>query len=427
MNRVEMGLRAMADRFAFFSLLSPWNDTMKRISAVVTTQRILHFSEAWVRGEATPRMIEELAFMKIDYKIAREIVRQIEGAMRHKSLIIPNTAKWTNREARDAFRLALGVEVDRTIITPMVGDVPLVMNTEAGRVIGQFKRFGMASTKVILLSNLQWRDKQAMNGAILAFAMGAAVAKFKAEQYGYGIGSESELALQAIDRSGLIGIFPDINKSISQASRGTIAPGNMIFGGHNRFKYSDRDITDVLMGPTRGTIRNIMKAGSGTAKVLSGNPHEIKESEIRAHLRLTPLYNLFYLTNTLENMIVKPINRKAMRLRREKKAERQERYEQRQRRRRRNTKAENQAILDGGDYTFMEMEFEDRGTDGMLDFLKERYQIVQGKPLSIHPALRQGLRANFKEENLAALKRSSDKAGVQGMLDYLNDHARGMA
>jgi hypothetical protein len=372
-------------------------------------------------------MIERIAAWGYNFETAKKIVKELDKRERHKGLIILDTPQWTDRAARDAFRLALGRNVNNTIITPGPGDVPFWINTELGRTVGQFKRFAFGSTKQIALSGLQWRDKMQMNGAMLMLAMGMFVAQIKAEQYGYGIGDRRELILQGIDRSGLMGLIPDINKSLGQASRGSLAPGQLIFGGHNIHQYSEKDLTDVLMGPTRGTLRTMGKAMSGTAKLIRGESSQVRESEWRAAVKLSTPYSMFYMTQTLENMIVKPLNRRSLRQRRQEKQERERKRERRRNERRMRPEARNQQTMSRGDYTFMEMEFEDHGVDGMLDFLQERHGVVLGGQRKIKPQIREKLRERFTEDNLAALKRASDEGGVSAMLAYLTAQARGKA
>jgi len=428
MTNIEQGMRSVSDRFSYLSGLSVWNDTLKQFSAIYSGQNFAHHIRAWAAGDASPEMIEQLAAWGFgDFGIVKRIDAELAKQPVERGLTILNTPKWTDLEAQNAFRLALGKQVDATIITPGPGDVSLWINTQVGGFVGQFKRFGMAATKFVALSGLQWRDRANMNGALLAIGMGMLVAKFKAEQYGYGVGDTRELLLSAIDRSGLLGMIPDIDQSLGLASRGALAPGQLIFGGHNRYQWTEKDFSDVLMGPTRGTLRSFGKAFSGATKAARGNSSQIRESEIRAAVKLSTPYSLFYLTQVLESIAVKPLNRRFLRERREIKKERQAKFERRKQERRVDPKRRNTENLKRGDYTFMEMKFEDEGTDGMLDFLEERMEFLHGNRFKFHPQIRQRLRAGFNPQNLAALKGASDRGGAPGMVKYLTAQAEGLA
>src|SRR5690606_21488882 len=92
--------------------------------------------------------IERLAMSGIDPEMAGRIAEQFrQFGSRDGALAIPNSERWTDRQAVTAFRAAVSKEVDRIIVTPGVGDRPLWMSTEAGKMIGQFKSFSLASAQ----------------------------------------------------------------------------------------------------------------------------------------------------------------------------------------------------------------------------------------------------------------------------------------
>ena len=76
------------------------------------------------------------------------------------------------RSVVDAFRSAIIRDVDRIIVTPGIGDRPLWMSSETGKLIGQFKSFGFASVQRTLIPALQDRDMGVVNGLALSGAMG---------------------------------------------------------------------------------------------------------------------------------------------------------------------------------------------------------------------------------------------------------------
>src|SRR5690606_12899199 len=98
---------------------------------------------------------------------------------RDGALAIAGTERWTDREAVTVFRMAVGKEVDRIIVTPGIGDRPLWMSSDAGKLIGQFKSFSLASAQRVALAGLQQRDAATLNGAILSIMLGMGVYAFK--------------------------------------------------------------------------------------------------------------------------------------------------------------------------------------------------------------------------------------------------------
>jgi len=409
MSRVQLGLRAAADRFAALSLLSPWNDMMKRWAGLYTGQLMANDIEAYVAKAATKDQMERLAYWGFNHDVIQKIWHQIDGKKLPNGIWHLDTPNWNNAAAKDAFRMALGSEIDRTIITPNAGDVPLFLNTEVGRTIFQFKRFAYAATKTMAFSGLQWKDAKALNGTLLGIAMGAMVAQAKARQYGYTIRSSKELLLSAVDRSGVLGILPDINASLGYISNGDLSPGQFVFGGHNRYIWSNRDWKDVLLGPSMGTIRNLATAGEGLAKVAGGNWDQVREREIRAAARLTSLYSLFYLTRLYE-IGIKQMAAPGVRARR------------RARQAMEPSAGENEALLRTGEFTYLEMAFEDGGVDQLVETANERHDFHHDtKPLT---TLEQSLlRERFTEKNIAGLKAANDEDGIAGMVRYLKSIA----
>jgi hypothetical protein len=241
--------------------------------------------------------------------------------------------------------------------------------------------------------------------------MGMMVAQFKAAQYNYEINDPMDLLLAGMDRSGAWGILPDFNNSLGLLSRGTLAPGQLVFGGHNRFKYTERDATDVIMGPTRGTLRQAAKVGGAAMKLIRGEPDQIMETEIRAAARLSTPYTLFYFTNMIDKG-VREAAKSGARSRREKRNARKEREKKL-------SSMENAALLKRGDYLFAEMAFEDGGVDEMFGFLRERFEVVSEGDFPIDFETQKRLQNRFRPELLAHLKRASDQDGIDGMLGYL--------
>jgi hypothetical protein len=415
MTRAQLGLRAGADRFATLSLLSPWNDMMKRWAGIYSGQLMAKHIDDWVNGRATKTQIEKMAYWGFDYRIAKKIHEQYKGNKVHKNELWDlKSHEWTDREAKDAFRLALVGEIDRTIITPGAADVPLFLNTEVGRTIFQFKRFALAATKVIAFSGAQWRDMQALNGAMVGIAMGAVVAEAKAAQYGYTIHNKKDLMLQAIDRSGVLGIVPDINKSMGLVSGGALAPGQVLFGGANRYRYTEQDFTDVLFGPTRGTVRNIFKVEDAAKKLITGNWDQVMETEIRALARLSGPYSLFYLTQLFEKGIDKAAA-PGLRARRENKAAA-----------RRQEKADNASMIYGGEYAYLEMAYEDHGVDGLVSLVNERNLFRNGKR-GLNLVEQMKLESIITDADLPRIKAASQAGGMAAVVKYLKARLKGAA
>lgn len=297
LSRMERGLEAATNTFFMINLLSPWNHAMKHFSGVVSTSRIMDAAEVVAKGGALDaRTLEHMNFLGLSPKRLKTIWKQFET---HGEIIdgkhkLPKADDWADQVAAKQIRAAVLKDVDNIIVTPGAGDKPLAMNTELGRVVGQYKSFSFASTQKMLLSSLQRRDMAVMNGIALSAALGMGVYIFKEKSRGrtpdY---SPGKLAWEGIDRSGLIGIISDFNNTIEVATRGQLGVSRITGGGISS-RYSQRGAVGNIVGPSVGLLEDLFKI---TGTLATG---DVRQSDIRAIRRLIPYQNLFYARNLFD-------------------------------------------------------------------------------------------------------------------------------
>src|SRR5690606_29787424 len=107
--------------------------------------------------------------------IWKEVVEN-GGGERVNGVWLPNTEVWQSPAMRRAFRAAVVKEARDTIVTPGVERPLIVDETLLGKIIFQFRSFGLSSTtKTILAGAQQLRqgDMAIVNGTILSLALGA--------------------------------------------------------------------------------------------------------------------------------------------------------------------------------------------------------------------------------------------------------------
>jgi hypothetical protein len=165
-------------------------------------------------------------------KIAFEFERHGETI---EGLRIANTDDWEDLDAVWAYRQALAQDVDGMIITPGPADRPTWMSTELGSVIGQFKSFGAAAVQRVLIAGLQSPERAAfLYGAAGLVAMGGLVDMLRQQakgDSGYRPRSMREQLVNAVDRSGLLGWFSDINNVVEGLSSNRLGVRPMIGAG----------------------------------------------------------------------------------------------------------------------------------------------------------------------------------------------------
>lgn len=289
---------SLAPAFSKLTLMNRWNDLMKTIASAGTQSRILHAAQAAANGKISAKEREYLAFLGIDRDMAGHIARQFKAfGETVDGVPVANTARWDNREAQRFFRAALNKEVDSIIVSPGISDKPLVMQTELGKVIFQFRSFFFAANQRVLMRGLQQRDAAFLHGTLLAVTAGMMVAWFKAKSRGEDTDtwSPQKWIAEGVDQSGITSVMLELNNTWEKSG----LPGlYTALGEAPASRYVNRNQTGALLGPTFGLGQDIFRGA-----YLAGNPSEIKESDLRAIRRLVPYQNLFYVRPVFDKVM----------------------------------------------------------------------------------------------------------------------------
>ncbi len=291
MSMPERVAEGMSNTFFLINMLGPWNHAMKHFSGVVSSSRIMDAAETLAGGgKLDLDTLEHMNSLGLPPERLKAIWGQFEA---HGELIdghkLPKADDWADQLAARNLRSAVVKDVDNIIVTPGAGDRPLAMNTEIGRIVGQYKGFAFASTTKMLLSSLQRKDMAVMNGIALSGALGMGVYMMKERARGKEIDfSPGKLAWEGVDRSGLIGIISDFNNMIEVATRGQVGVHKLLGGGISS-RYSQRGAAGGILGPSVGLIEDFYKA---TGALSTG---DLRKSDIRSVRRLIPYQNLFYI------------------------------------------------------------------------------------------------------------------------------------
>jgi len=291
----ERGMQALVDRFGKWTLMAPWNAALKQFSSVLTQHEIL---AAAAKGAGMgKREIEKLAMSGIDAEMAGRIAQQFAKHGERGTVWLANTREWTDRYAIEAFRAAIVKEVDRTIVTPGIGDRPLWMSSELGKTVGQFKTFAFASTQRILLAGVQQRDAAVLNGALLSVALGMGVYSLKSRVAGRETSEDPAVWVrEGVDRSGVLGWLYEAGNISEKFTRGLIGPSALTGDGEMASRYASRGVFGALFGPSVGRVEDIAKA---TGAAVS---NEFSESDVRALRRLIPYQSLFYMRGLFDKL-----------------------------------------------------------------------------------------------------------------------------
>ncbi len=291
-SKLERGLIGSSSVFSLVNLFNPWNAAMKGMAASVIASRIGEVTRKLAKGQEISKLdTQKLARANIDAEMGKRIGREFEEwAEDIDGLTIANTEKWKDLGAQDAFRSALSQDVERTIVTPGIGDRPLWMSTELGSVIGQFKAFSMSSAQRVLIPAIQQKDQQIIMGLVAMTGLGIAVDEIKRQQFGQGSKSRSisERLMAGIDRSGVTGYFNDINRIVEKMSDHQLGL-NAMLGMAPPYNPSFRTKVGTVLGPTAGQMVRVSEVFTD---IFSGQYDNHTAGALR---RLLPGQNILWL------------------------------------------------------------------------------------------------------------------------------------
>lgn len=289
---IERQLDKAVGRFSFMNLMTPWNQKLKEFAALTTSHRLLTDLESLGKGTLAPKALARLRAAGIHESMDKTILAQLdEFGERGDNLWLPKTDAWADADAALAFRSAITKEVDRAIVTPGLGDTPLFMQREEFKTMFQFKSFAMAFHSKMLLSGLQMADMQFMNGVLLATALGGMVYGLKSNLRGVAVSDDPKVWFrEAFDQSGVHGILGDANNTMEKLVYGAAS------GRAMSARYLNRNVADVLAGPTAGFGRDVFDVVKAAA---SGH---WSRADVHSARKLAAGQNLFYLYNLINVM-----------------------------------------------------------------------------------------------------------------------------
>ena len=314
-NKFERGASSMGNLyFTYLNLSNPWNTAVKNIASLYNGTRMFEAIEQQIlTGKISKVNKARLRNLGISDSMAKRIYRQYTqygygrnarkwtaNGDTYKSLRVANSDEWTDKEAADFFHQAIGKQANIDIVTPSKGDVPLWANTEMGGLLTQFKKFGMAATQRILLRGLQEKDANFFTGVMLLMAAGAGVDAFRQKAFNrdYSKKPFGQKIVDAFDRSGLGGIYSDINNAIERLGNNEIGLRPLLGAKKPYGTYRDifnNPVPDVL-GPTASQIANISDImwtwGSGKY-----NHHTARNVR-----RLLPFQNVWFLDSLFDEI-----------------------------------------------------------------------------------------------------------------------------
>lgn len=225
------------------------------------------------------------------------------SASEHNGLLVPDFGRWGGVDSPSSrvYATALRKAVDETIVTPTLGQKALVTRTNWGKLMFQFKGYMQASTESIFgFLEQKWTlgDRNDRIGVVVATSsmIGAGAVSYTLKRLAYGKGLPSdvdEFAIEALDNSGIGGLFMEVNNTVEKISGGEIGLRPALGVQAGSFRYSSRSPLGSMLGPAFTGAEDIYNIGQNWEKIVG--PEPMPSSLKKNMIKMAPLNNALFL------------------------------------------------------------------------------------------------------------------------------------
>lgn len=305
----ERLLNNMANNFTTLTGMSHWNDAQKTIASVMTQNRVLRNVEKGV-GNLRDRERAYMGYLGMDEGASQRVLAQFRAhGETVDGVYVANTEEWTDDIAKRAYFAAINKDVDATIVTRSVADVPLFMHTPVGRAVLQFKSFALASNQKVLMRGMQDGPGRLMGGIAGMTTIGMMVYYLKQMEAGRDISNNPGTWIaEGLDRSGIFAIGFEINNAVEKAGgpgfySGLAALGQAVAPGSDArepaSRFATRGVIDGFLGPSFGLANDVVGVSAIGLRNLSaatgqGGELGVEPADIQTLRRLAPYASLPY-------------------------------------------------------------------------------------------------------------------------------------
>jgi len=309
----ERAIHNAAAKFGKISGIQHWNGTMKAISASAIQSRMMEIGYKIESGKASDLEKEMLRQFGVSPNAAARAayihkrVGETGRTMTGKDFHLTRIDRWDGAvgdlsadevaRSRNLWRMSVVQAVNRTIVTPGVGDLPLMVTaTPWGKMLFQFKGFTMAATQQVLISGVQrgvhYGDMSQLVLLLSLTSVGSMVYALKELMAGRDPFDREDwlmkLAVEGVDRGGALGALSEVN-AIAEKVAGYGLSSLTETGPLTR--YMKRNKLDAVLGPSYGLFGDLLEAGGVAPQWLTGQG-EISKGQATAIRRLLPWQNL---------------------------------------------------------------------------------------------------------------------------------------
>jgi len=299
-SRLERTLQWGASRFQLVSMLAQWTDWAKKVAGTVAMANILRASEKVATGAAlSERELRLLGESNITPQLADRIHKAWSGdggGQIVDGVHLSNSANWKDKSAREAFEGALARAVNMAVVTPGQ-EKPLLMSNPVFNVLTQFQGYTAAAHQRILISGLQRRDAQVMQGLMFSLGLGMLSYKINSMTGGSPVSDKpADWVKEAVSRGNILGWMEWGNALASKTTGGSVDIYRTLGAGKPLSRYASRSAFDQLLGPSAGKVENVLKVTSALGRA------DWNEGDTKALRRMIAAQNLFYVRGLFDKV-----------------------------------------------------------------------------------------------------------------------------
>jgi hypothetical protein len=291
-TKLERALSTGARKFSNINLMNQWTTAVKFVQAISMQSRL---ADDLVAG-GIPKELKRLGINDEQAKRIGLLIK--EHGTKSEGNWLANRHLWDDPELEQLWAGALRQETNRVIVTPGQ-EKPIVMSTQMGQTLFQFKSFIMSAQNRIMLAGLQKQDANLYQGLVTMIGLGMMTYIFKQWNAGREVNYDIEnLIIEGIDRTGVLGVLMEANNTLEKVSGNNFGLRSLANVTTTSSRQAGRSVIESLVGPSFGTAGNLAKTLSG----LTGEG-EMTESDKKAFMRLLPGQNLFYLRRGSDKLV----------------------------------------------------------------------------------------------------------------------------
>jgi hypothetical protein len=299
-SKFSRGMAWLGDKSQLANGQAWYTDRAKTMATTVASAEYLRMMKRVANDTASDRDIRVLAAGSIDPGMARRIWAEFQkdgGGDVFDGVPVPNTGKWSDIGARDAFEAAIGREADIAVVTPG-HEKPLLFSNPIFAMLGQFKSFTAASHEKILLAGLQRRDAQQLQGLVSAVIAGMMSYRLYSIVSGRPVSDKpQDWIKEGISRGGVLGWLDEANNSVmSKFTAGRVDMYRLIGADKPLSRFEQRSLGAALLGPTYSKVEGFMGASSAAFR---GDWSQGDTTRLR---RMIPFQNLWWLRNAFNEV-----------------------------------------------------------------------------------------------------------------------------